>query len=76
MTNLVILSLTLLAGNQARIEYVAPTAGTIFVDARSSLSEPWRNGWANSRILAGTNQISVLLPNKTAGMFRLRLQNP
>ena len=73
---LVILSLTIIVGNQARIEYFSPAAGTLYVDARASLPESWRNGWANQPTAAGTNTVTVALPDRNAGLFRLRLRTP
>lgn len=76
-TNLIILSLTLLtnAGQRlAKIEYVAPFAGRIFVDGKC-MGEPYfHSGWANKPTAAGTNSITFSAANCPAGAFyRLRL---
>ena len=74
MTNLIILSIALVAGQrEAQLTYYTPQPGRIYVVARCA-GGAWQSGVANQLATTGTNVIRFAPPCGAGGWFRLRWQ--
>jgi len=67
MTNLLILSLSLLSGTrEASLTYYTPQPGRIYVDVRCA-GGSWQSGWINQVAANGTNTIRFSQPCGAGG---------
>ena len=73
MTNLLILTLTLMSDNLMEVRYVAPWAGRLTAYVTCSLDSPWQS-WANKPTTAGTNVFVFKRLCANANFVRLYLQ--